>query len=165
MTPKEALAILKPDAATEEALKRAYRAACKKYHPDHGGDLDLMKLVNIAYETLKNADRWWTASEARAAAQETPLTETLKNLWDKVKHFPGLEGEVIGSWLWITGETRTYKDQLKGLGFKFAPKKSAWYYHEGTYRKKGKRRFGLDDIRAMWGSAGLESNEAEPLAA
>ena len=165
MTHKEALAILKPDAATDDALKRAYRAASKIYHPDHGGNEELMKLVNLAYETLKRAERWWTPAEAREAARETPLTETLAALWDKIKHFPGIQGEVIGTWLWVTGDTRKYKAQLKEAGFRFSARKSAWYYHEGKYRKHSRRKFGLDDIRAMWGAADLETEQAEAVAA
>jgi DnaJ-class molecular chaperone len=39
---------------TPEDVKAAYRAACKKYHPDvnPAGD-EMMKLVNAAYDVLK----------------------------------------------------------------------------------------------------------------
>ncbi len=34
-------------------LRRAYRAAALRHHPDRGGDLETMKRVNAAYERLR----------------------------------------------------------------------------------------------------------------
>jgi len=155
MTVKQALSILKP--AADGTLKEAYRAGAFRYHPDHGGDAEIMKLVNNAYELLKKS--YWSAADRAAAENEIPLTEVLEKLWNQFKHLPGLEGEVCGSWLWITGETRAYRAALKAAGFKFAAKKGAWYYHEGGYRKRGKRTFSMNEIRGLWGSDGLDKGE------
>ena len=38
--------------ATQEDLKKAYRKACLKHHPDKGGDEELFKDIQIAYEIL-----------------------------------------------------------------------------------------------------------------
>jgi DnaJ homolog subfamily C member 19 len=40
-------------AFTAATLKKAYRAAALKYHPDHGGSVDMMKRVNAAHDVLK----------------------------------------------------------------------------------------------------------------
>ena len=39
-------------AVTGEDLKKAYRKACLKHHPDKGGDEELFKEIQIAYDTL-----------------------------------------------------------------------------------------------------------------
>ena len=36
-------------------LKQAYRALTQKFHPDHGGNVEMFKLVNIIYKVRKNA--------------------------------------------------------------------------------------------------------------
>ena len=36
-------------------LKKAYRALTQKFHPDHGGNVEMFKLVNIIYKVRKNA--------------------------------------------------------------------------------------------------------------
>ena len=38
--------------ATEQEIKRAYRAMASKYHPDHGGDAWVFEQIRIAYEQL-----------------------------------------------------------------------------------------------------------------
>jgi hypothetical protein len=54
-TREEALDILNVDddiLGNPDALKSAYRKAALKNHPDRGGDPEMMKKVNVAYDTL-----------------------------------------------------------------------------------------------------------------
>ena len=37
------------------SLKQAYRALTQKFHPDHGGNVEMFKLVNTIYKVRKNA--------------------------------------------------------------------------------------------------------------
>jgi DnaJ domain len=39
--------------APSEVVTAAYRALAKKFHPDHGGDDERMKQINLAYERLR----------------------------------------------------------------------------------------------------------------
>jgi hypothetical protein len=163
MTKKEALAILKPEGKDEDSLKKAYRAAAIANHPDHGGNVHAMQLVNAAYEALKGA--WWTPYDGRMAAKEEPLTEAIIKVWDSIKHFQNIRAEVCGRWLWVFGETWRYKKELKSAGFKWSGKKRGWYWHnDAGYRKKSKREWGMNDIRSTFGSADLtpETSNALP---
>lgn len=64
-----------PRDATPAEIRRAYRAKAQLYHPDAGGDPEMMQLLNLAYETLMRHraeyDRELAAAEARAAAETT----------------------------------------------------------------------------------------------
>ena len=160
MNTKEALSILKP--TDKDSLKQAYRSACFKFHPDHGGDPEIMKLVNLAFECLNNYT--WGAWDAKQAQKETPLTETLTKVWNKVNHFPYITGEIVGTWIWVSGESWRYKKQLKELGFKWSPNKRAWFYHAPGYRKRSKRSFDMDEIRGMFDSSDLETEQAAAVA-
>ncbi len=158
MTKKEALTILNPSECQEKALKQAYRAAALKYHPDHGGDERLMKLVNLAFEVLK--DGFWTPYEGRSAAKEVPLTEEVKAKWEEISHFPLIRAEIIGTWIWVSGQTWRYKKQLKALGFKWSYGKNAYYWHHYKgYRKLNGRQYDMDDIRSKFGSNDLQNTE------
>ena len=162
MTKKEALCILKPESNTSEALKKAYRQKAFKFHPDYGGDPEIMKLVNNAYELLLKCQ--WTSEEKETASNDVPLTETLKKKWDTIASWPGIQGEVIGSWLWVSGNTKPYKDHLKAQGFKWSPKKFSWYWYQGKYRKRGKKVHSMDEIRTMFGKQDLNNRKARGLA-
>ncbi len=43
--------------ATQEQLKSAYRAKAKEHHPDKGGDAEVFKSINEAYETLSDSNK------------------------------------------------------------------------------------------------------------
>lgn len=52
------LGVEDPASLTQEALKKAYRRASLKAHPDHGGSNDAMKAVNLAYERMLRRRGW-----------------------------------------------------------------------------------------------------------
>jgi hypothetical protein len=155
MTKKEALTILSPLGNTAEDLKQAYRKAALKYHPDHGGDVEIMKLVNEAYDLLKKET--WTIEEKEEADQDVSIAEELLQQWNKIKFLYKINGEIAGRWIWVTGETWRHKKILKDIGFRWSPNKFAWYWHEDDYQKKNGKNYSLDDIRRKYGSTGLKN--------
>ena len=166
----QALSIIRPAACSSQAVKTAYRAAALREHPDHGGNLETMKVVNVAHEALceyMKQGRSWDGARAETAANEVPLTDKLRGVYDKLKHLPNIELEVCGTWLWVTGDTYPVKDQIKEAGCRFARKKAAWYWRdwEVPYQKKSRRKFSIDEIRQMHGSIELEKEEAARVAA
>jgi hypothetical protein len=161
----QALSILSPTEKTEAGLKAAYKKAAIQHHPDKGGSLEIMKLVNAAYDYLKKCESWWTGEQARKAKKTTPLTETMQNMIDKIKTFSGLKIEIIGSWLWVSGETKPVKEELKKSGFSFSFNKKSWYYHEDTYRKRSKKNFSLNDLRNLHGAEEVKTEKQTAIAA
>jgi len=160
MNMKQATGVLKPEADTSDALKAAYRAACKLYHPDiNPNGLEMMKLINTAYEFLKKHIGKWSHSDR---GEGPGLDSQLSAIFDKIKHMVDVNAEICGCWLWVSGNTKVYKTQLKEAGFKWSSNKTAWYWHEAGYHKRSKRTFTMPEIRGLWGSEDLEQ---EPLTA
>jgi hypothetical protein len=62
----------------------------------------------------------------------------------------GLEVELCGLWVWVTGDTKPHKEELKAAGFKWSPNKTAWYYPGVPSFNRTPRT--MDDIRSMYGS-------------
>jgi hypothetical protein len=63
------------------------------------------------------------------------------------------------AFVWVTGDTKPNKDKLKALGFQWHSKKSAWFLAPEDYRKRSRKDYTMDTIRAMYGTSGtMESN-------
>jgi len=54
-TPYEVLHLL--PSAPREVVKAAYKALALLHHPDHGGDAELFKEINLAYESISDSQK------------------------------------------------------------------------------------------------------------
>ena len=152
---------------TAEELKKEYKKVAKMLHPDMNPGKDteeefkaMQNEFEKAFELLKNVH---INKDGEQYEKET--TETANEFMDQINkllHFPGVEVELCGSWLWVTGDTKAVKDELKAMGFKWSRNKVAWYFHREPYRKHSKRNISLDEIREMYGSKSFTRNAKDP---
>ena len=102
-----------------EDIKRVYKEWAKKLHPDCGGDAEDFKKMfseyEKAYEQFKNVHMNASGETYHKETKET--AKQYADIINKVIHFEGITIEVIGSWVWLTGNTMMYKDQIKAAGF------------------------------------------------
>jgi len=136
---------------TPDLVKLAYRKACIKYHPDRNpGGLEMMKSVNLAYEALKGLSESIEIDES-AQSFGDDLMAVINALTPL-----DLGLELCGSWLWISGDTKAYKDILKEHKCRWAPKKKLWYYRPADFKSRGRGKYSMDDIRASHGSQSVK---------
>lgn len=142
-----------------EELKKQYKNLAIKNHPDRGGNLKNMQEINVEYDILfKQLKNIHETTEGKTYEKETTETpEEFKNIIDKIISIDNIMIEIIGSWIWITGNTFPHKELLKVLNFRFSKSKKAWYYHDDGYTKIGKKTFTLDEIRSLYGSEVINS--------
>ena len=158
----------RPIPETLEELKTMYKKLALANHPDQGGGTEAMQAINAEYtelfNSLKNVHRS-AGGETYTARQDNDETAAeFIDIIAKLVRLPGIIIELCGSWLWITGETRAVKEELKEIGFRWSSNKKAWYYHEGAYSKRGSKKCSLDDIRDMYGSRKYSGTEYRQLA-
>lgn len=157
----------------EDARKR-YHQLAQVYHSDiDNGDAETMKLLNDQFAAWIGKDEAARAdvpelpagvlalpehlpdapsAEAVAAAEFMQVIGVLINL-------PGISCELCGSWVWISGDTKSVKDQLKDAGCKFASKKSMWYWAPaGSRGRRGRGSKDMAYIRNKYGSRAIRSN-------
>lgn len=143
-------------------LKARYRELCKQFHPDLGGDLETMKMVNVQYE---KALRYVTDHEGKALDDDAVNIERdLMNIINKIIALQGIIIEVTGRWIWVTGDTRQYKEAFKSLGFWWASKKLAWYWRPADAIVKNRHPYTLDQIRSKFGSINIGTTERAAIA-
>jgi hypothetical protein len=139
-----------------DELKQAYRTCCKKYHPDLNPDgLAMMQMVNEAYQMLNDNMGEW--GEKTLDQKDVNITEELLAALKKIRSWPGLKLEVCGTWLWVSGLTYNYKNELKENHFKWSKNKQMWYFHPEGYRKLSRRSWDMESIRQRFGSKSVES--------
>jgi curved DNA-binding protein CbpA len=145
-----------PTPRTLEELKAAYRKLAMAHHPDRGGSDEAMKAVNAEYDALfpnlKNVHKTKDGETYTKETAETP--EFFKDLISELMKMDGIIIEIIGCFVWVTGNTRPNKDRLKALNFKWHSKKTAWYLKPEDYRKRSRKDYDLEEIRAMYGTSG-----------
>jgi len=149
----------------EQEIKTRYRDLAKQHHPDLGGDAEIMKEVNNAYEeALKGAYRRAGMDEEKVNARWDMDAEIAAMAMKVLRLKMELHVELCGVWLWITGNTYAAKEQLKALGCLFSGPKKAWYWRreEDGQERWHKRAISLEEIRARYGSVVLACDEDVP---
>lgn len=143
---------------SEKEVKTAYKKLALKYHPDRnplGGEL--MKAVNAAFDMLMANIDDLNKYQSEDESARYNYGEDLENVLNTLSGLAGIVYEVIGNWVWISGETFNHKAALNELKCKWAPKKKQWFYrpeeHKGRFNKK---EHSIDEIRAKYGSDGQQ---------
>ena len=155
------------DCKTAEELKKAYHKAAARLHPDNGGDAEEFKTMQAEYmrmfDRLKNIHT--------NAAGETYEKETNENAADymeiinKVIHLDGVNIEIIGSWIWLSGNTMEYKEEIKAAGFWWSKNKKAWYYNGDDKKSRRRGRYSMDQLREKWGTEEVKKTKQERISA
>ena len=147
-----------PTPETLEELKAMYRKLAMQHHPDCGGDTETMKAVNAEYDALfpnlKDVHKTKDGETYTARQSTTETADQFKDLISELMKMDNITIEVIGCFVWVTGDTKPHKEQLKALKFKWHTKKLAWYLAPDDYRKRSRKEYALDEIRSMYGTSG-----------
>jgi hypothetical protein len=139
------------ECATIKEVKAAYKKLAKQYHPDCGGDTETMQAINTEYafacaKILKGEDLSQEETD-----EQIRLSEEYRKVIEQIINLADIVIEIVGHWIWVTGNTYPVRQQLKEAGLFFASKKLAWYYRAEEYRSKGGKKT-LDEIRDKYGS-------------
>lgn len=163
------------DCKTLEEAKELYKKLCREYHPDlnENDTTETMKSINAEFEqvfkTLKNKHRSedtdTTTNSRENGAETTETPAEFMNIIDTLIGCEGLKIELVGRWIWLTGNTYPYKDIIKGLGFRWANVKKAWYFRNEKNSCKSRKNLSLDEIKNKYGCQSFSGVSMPKLAA
>ena len=137
-----------------------------------GDDESLIAALRQELAEAKAAPPVAVAPKPPQQAQDAPVSADVEleadiadALWG-AKNWPNVSIERIGNWLWLTGDTRPSKDDLKVEGWRWHSKKTKertdgkgvyyWMPPEVRGRKRRHSNKDLDEIRSKYGSAVLK---------
>ncbi len=153
--------------STLEELRKQYKESLKLHHPDNGGNLEIMQEINAEYDRLfkflknqhenSNTDQDNTKSDYNNMKYDFAEDELLREMLNRIIHFNGIDIELVGAWIWVSGNTYHHKKQLKELGFRWASQKKMWYWHSEAFKKKSRKTLSMDEIRNYYGSTEIKN--------
>ena len=154
MTREEILKEFKGVEGINEA-KKIYKTLAKKLHPDMiGGNEDAFKILNAVYTDLIEHKIYFS--------NDFKIDLELEKIISLILHFENIIIELVGSWVWVSGDTKEIKDKLKELGFKWASKKRMWYF--GEMKSKNPTPKSMEEIKSKYGSETLKTNDKKKIA-
>ena len=141
---------------TVAEIKKCYRKLCSIHHPDKGGEVGNMQEVNAQYhEALQNIDGQITEDNKGNKYTYTYKHDIEEEIINKINELlalrlTGAEIALIGTWIWITGQTKQYKELLKEANCKWHSKRKCWFF--STQKKtRWNKNASLDDLANSYG--------------
>lgn len=149
---------------TEEIVKISYRAASLKFHPDRNpAGTEMMIMINEAKKTLK--DEVYPFEFKNEEGYN--YGEEINNALNKIINLQGINIEICGAWVWVSGDTKTHWPQLKEAGFLFSPPKKMVYFRPQYAKTRRYKADGLsmEEIRAKYKGESIKTKKPYYLAA
>ena len=117
-----------------------------------------MKIINYEYDELfKDLKDIYRTKDGEPYTTKQGTSETSEQYKDIINELMKMDDiviELIGCFVWVTGNTKIYKERFKDLKFQWHSKKLAWYLKPEDYKKRSHKDYGLDEIREMYGTNG-----------
>ncbi len=148
---------------TLEDLKKAYKKLVLELHPDTSKKdttkefIEMKKQYEKKFEEVKNTFINSKGEYYERENDETP--EQFTEIIDKIINLKDVKIEIIGTWIWLTGNTKEYKDYLKELKFSYSGDKQAWYFHTTPYKKRSKNLKSMDELRILFDTTEIKRNK------
>ncbi len=93
---------------TKEEIKQAYRQAALKFHPDRNpAGAEMMKIINAAYDVLKDYAGEIETEDSDGEAGNYP--DAVNDVLNAIIGLDGLDIEICGAWVWVDGETYRHR--------------------------------------------------------
>jgi hypothetical protein len=134
-----------------DALKKQYIKLSKKYHPDAGGTTIQFQQLQAEYDILMKKILRNGKLTSEQVDNEIELDQAVRDIVDTLVNIDGLNVELIGKWLWISGNTYPVKTTLKQAGLTFIKKdgKPYWVYKGVESTSRGKTS--MEQIKSKYG--------------
>jgi len=105
-------------------LRGVYLEQFLKYKNSHYTN-QLNALYIEKFDEVKECRRTLKGKIYRKPTEET--ASFFLNAVNTIKGLDGINCEMSGDWMWVTGETKKVKESLKMAGCTYSAKRQAWY--------------------------------------
>jgi hypothetical protein len=146
-----------------EDIKSTYRTLARQHHPDLGGSLETMKMLNSQYHAkLKSVNGSQSGEHTYNYNQKIE-----QDIIDKINELLLLSDvivDLIGTWIWVRGETKPHREKLKELGCFWHAGRKVWYWKPKGFGRSRSNPGSLDSLALKYGCTQF-TNHAKQLTA
>lgn len=149
---------------TLDQVKDLYRQLAMENHPDRGGDTATMQAINVEYKYATALILQGANLSADDTNRQIKFSEEYQRVVSQIIKLPDITIELIGMWIWVSGNTKPVKKQLADAGLHYAPQKKVWFYRSEVLKPLRGSKQPMNKIRAKYGSkviAGKPFNSIE----
>ena len=151
-----------------EEVKATFKNLAKKFHPDLSGfdSTSIMQEINKEYKfAIAQAAKFGFKKDGQKFTDQEVNDEILnaeqyQAAINAIIHLEGIDIELCGGWLWVSGNTFQHKGIFKANGFYFASKKIMWYFRSVQYATSNFKPMEIGQIRAKYGSQQISHKAA-----
>jgi hypothetical protein len=155
-------------------IKKEYKRLAFIHHPDRGGDTATMQALNAAYDKAlrnchgevsqdeKGQDHTYRYNEAVEQGIVDFIDRLIKS---RILNSGAVRADLIGTWVWITGDTKPVKHLLgkEGLGCMWHGKRGCWYFQNDGYRHRFSSDSSLAGLAAKYGASHIYGEKEKSL--
>lgn len=140
-----------------EEAKKLYHKLAMKFHPDRGGSLEEMKLVNNEYHEILSRLNGFTSKGSDNKEHTYHYHRDVEQaVMDKIDEFLQLRRDevkvmLVGTWIWLSGQTRPIKDWLKEKGYRWQPHREMWSWSSKPYRRRARPNATFNGLARKYG--------------
>ncbi len=149
---------------TLEELKKAYKKLVFELHPDVSGrdtEKAFQQMQNEYDNVFARVKNIHQNSEGETYTKENnEMPDVFKDLVAQLATMNGVDVEIIGTFVWLSGQTLMHKDRIKALGFRWSSNKKMWYKAPENYRKTSRKKYEIGELREMFGT---QTYSAKPM--
>lgn len=152
-------------------IKSLFRKLAMENHPDRGGSTEVMQEINAQYQAALRMADGQASTDANGKEHKYYYRESVESAtMEKILEIlglclPDIEIALVGTWIWVGGNTRPHKDLLgaKGIGLKWHNKRCRWYYAPPGKRSRYAKRASFSDLAASYGYKEFRAEEKTKL--
>ena len=150
---------------TTDEAKAKFKKLSLELHPDKGGSTaDFQEMLN-QFQAFKPGKEKFEG-EAEGWAEFSGI---YASIIEQLLAIDGVEVEVVGSYIWLGGNTYPVKSQITAVDTegqmecRFASKKKKWFFKPTGYRPKTRKEYDMDSIRNLYGSQTVKGSGRKKL--
>jgi hypothetical protein len=149
------------DQMTLDEIKAEYRRQARLHHPDVGGDTVTMQALNAEYANVmsQRIRKERPGKTPQEYANLDRYAENIREMIEKVIMLDGIKIEIIGWWVWITGDTYPNRQAIYDAGYEWSGSKKAWKY--AGCPSLSRRHMSLDEIRNYHGTTVVKDGDED----